>query len=288
MRHLLVLPGILFLCFVFVLPARAQENLPEIIKKVQGSIVLITTYNEKGDSLGQGSGFFITNNGEIITCRHVLKGAIKGEVQTTNGKKYAVKEIVAEDKEVDLIRFSVDLRKDTVEPLSLSISAPLPGERVAVIGSPLGLEATVSDGIVSAVRDVQDFGKIIQMTVPVSPGSSGSPVINMKSEVVGIVSFYLTEGQNLNFAVSSERMRMLLPSKNKDFPQWVISENQESEKLAEDLCSKGLEFLVKEDYTNALPFFEKAVEIKPDFAGAYLWLGYVYYNLGVHLQQPTR
>lgn len=78
-----------------------------------------------------------------------------------------------------------------------------------MIGNPFGLEGTVADGIVSAVRDVSDFGRIIQITAPISPGSSGSPVVNMKGEVVGVATFQLMEGQNLNFAIPSERIANL-------------------------------------------------------------------------------
>ena len=304
----------LFLIFLFLsvisfsYPS-AQESLPEIIKRVQGSTVLITVYNEKGDSLGSGSGFFISKNGDVITCRHVLEGAIKGEVQTTDGRKYAVKEIVAEDEKNDLIRFSIDLQKNTVQPLSLSVSTPLVGERVAVFGNPKGLEATVSDGIVSAVRMEPGSGKTLQITAPISPGSSGGPVVNMKGEVVGIVSFYYTGGQNLNFAVSSERIANLLPSKGKDFAQWVTSQDQESEKSAEEIprppqpppplppsppsppedtlkesaaefYKKGLNLRYKGDYENAIEFFEKVIEINPDFAGAHSALGLTYNILG--------
>jgi serine protease Do len=69
------------------------------------------------------------------------------------------------------------------------------GEKVAVIGSPKGLETTVSDGIVSAVREVPGFGSVIQTTAPISPGSSGSPVVNMKAEVLGVASAQIKGGQ---------------------------------------------------------------------------------------------
>ena len=83
-------------------------------------------------------------------------------------------------------------------------------------GSPLGLENTVSDGIVSAIRDVPDFGKVIQITAPISPGSSGSPVLNMQGEVIGIASFQMVEGQNLNFAIPSEKIiSLVLTEENK-------------------------------------------------------------------------
>ena len=77
-------------------------------------------------------------------------------------------------------------------------------------GSPLGLENTVSDGIVSAIRDIPDYGRIIQITAPISPGSSGSPVLNMQGEVIGVASFQIVEGQNLNFAIPSEKISSLI------------------------------------------------------------------------------
>lgn len=96
-----------------------------------------------------------------------------------------------------------------MRPLSINASLPEVGERVVVIGSPLGLEQTVSDGIVSAVREVSAFGTIIQITAPISPGSSGSPVVNMKGEVIGVATFQSMIGQNLNFAIPGERIAKL-------------------------------------------------------------------------------
>ena len=107
-------------------------------------------------------------------------------------------QIVAEDREGDIIRVSVDIPLNVVHPLSVSASVPEVGERVVVIGSPLGLERTVSDGIVSAIREIPAFGKIIQTTASLSSGSSGSPVVNMKGEVIGVATFQVVEGQNLN------------------------------------------------------------------------------------------
>jgi hypothetical protein len=125
-------------------------------------------------------------------------------------------------KEADIIRASVNIPLESVRPLSMTISIPEVGERVAVIGSPLGLERTVSDGIVSAVREIPTFGNIYQITAPISPGSSGSPVVNMKGEIIGVATFQYAEGQNLNFAIPAQRITKLKTEKGKTLDQWKL------------------------------------------------------------------
>jgi hypothetical protein len=139
----------------------------------------------------------------------VIQGASSAEIKTADGKTYPITYIVAGDEQNDVIRLSVNIPSQYVYPLSLSETIPEVGERIIVYGSPLGLENTVSDGIVSSVREISDYSKIIQITVPVSPGSSGSPVLNMNGEVIGIATFQFIEGQNLNFAIPSERIAIL-------------------------------------------------------------------------------
>ena len=221
-RRFLIPPVTLFFCSIFILIALAQEKLPEIVKKIEPSTVVILTYGKDGKMIGQGSGFFISQSGDIITNRHVLTGVHRAEVKTARGKVYPITMIVAEDKEADIIRASVNIPKESVRPLSVSSSIPEVGERVAVIGSPLGLERTVSDGIVSAVREIPAFGKIYQITAPISPGSSGSPVVNMKGEVIGVATFQFVEGQNLNFAIPGERIAKLKTEKGKTLDQWKM------------------------------------------------------------------
>ncbi len=187
----------------------AEVNIPVIVKKVQPSTVIVLCYDEKGDIIGQATGFFLNNNGEIITNRHVVKGSNYTKVKTMDGSIYPVKHILAIDRTGDLARLSLDEMPKKVVPLQLNFSIPEVGEKVIVIGNPMGLEYTVSEGIVSAVRDVETFGKIIQISASISPGSSGSPVLNMKGEVIGIATFGMVEGQNLNFAIPSERIRKI-------------------------------------------------------------------------------
>jgi len=98
----------------------------------------------------------------------------------------------------------LDLRVGLSQPSNLETKIES-GQPVIVIGSPFGLEGTVSDGIVSGVRKVPDFWEIIQITAPISKGSSGSPVLNIKGEVIGVATFFIKEGQSLNFAISGIR-----------------------------------------------------------------------------------
>jgi len=270
---------LLFLFTVFPL-SLAQENLPEIVKKIEPSVVVITTYDKEGKILGQGSGFFISNDGDVITNRHVLQGANRVEVKTSEGKRYSITRVLAEDKEGDLIRVSVDISTSAVKPLGVTRSLPKVGEQVVVIGNPLGLERTVSDGIVSAVREIPEFGKIIQITAPVSSGSSGSPVLNMKGEVIGVATFLMLEGQNLNFAIPAERVAKLTPGEGQTLAEWQAGRTKEWLTSAEGLYSCGLFFLWVENYEKALPYFEEATKKNPRYAQAYFAVGYCYGRLG--------
>ncbi len=180
------------------------ESLPSLIKRIKPSTVIIFAYDDKGEFLQLGSGFFISQNGDIITNYHVLQRASSAEIKTSGEKTYPITYIIAGDEQNDIIRLSVNIPSQDVYPLSLSKAIPEVGERIIVYGSPLGWENTVSDGIVSAIRDIPDYGRVIQITAPISSGSSGSPVLNMQGEVIGVATFQSIEGQNLNFAIPSE------------------------------------------------------------------------------------
>ena len=263
------------------------ESLPSLIKKIKPSVVIIFAYDNKGEFLKLGSGFFINQRGDIITNYHVLQGASSADIKTSDGKTYPITYIVAEDEQSDIIRLSVDIPSQYVYPLSLSAIFPEVGERIIVYGSPLGLEKTVSDGIVSAIRDVPAYGKVIQITAPVSPGSSGSPVLNMQGEIIGVATFQMVEGQNLNFAIPSERIVSLnLVEEEKTFITEEIFEKEDKEKKDSDYAweaySKALYFIDKNEYERALPYLEIAVKTDELLlkAWAHFGIGFCYGKLG--------
>jgi len=264
----------------------STENLPTIIKRIEPSTIIVFTYDNKGEFLKLGSGFFISQNGDIITNYHVLQGASSAEIKTSDGKTYPITYIVAEDEQSDIIRLSVDISSKYVHPLSLSTTVPEVGERILVYGSPLGLEKTVSDGIISAIREVPGYGKLIQITAPISPGSSGSPVLNMKGEVIGIATFQIVEGQNLNFAIPSERIANLNLKKETShyLKKYKISEENKDFDYAYKAINQARIFIDKEEYEEALSCLEIAT--KTDFLlikmTAYYIIGFCYNELGNH------
>jgi len=242
----------------------SNESLPSLIKSIKPSTVIIFVYDGKGEFLQLGSGFFISQNGDVITNYHVIQGASSAEIKTADEKTYPITYIVAGDEKNDVIRLSVNIPSQYVYPLSLSKTIPEVGERIIVYGSPLGLENTVSDGIVSAIRDIPDYGRIIQITAPISPGSSGSPVLNMQGEVIGIATFQLVEGQNLNFAIPSERIVSLnLKEEKKTFTTEELFGQESKAKKDSDYAEafkKALYFMEKEEHAKALLYLEIAIK----------------------------
>jgi len=280
MHRRLLAPVIALLLFALPLSAAAQKRLPELVKRVLPSIVVVITYDEEGKVLAQGSGFFISRSGDIITSRHVLQGAHRAEVKTAEGKTYPIRLIVAEDKEGDLVRASVDIPEKAVRALSVSSRVPEVGEQIIVVGSPLGLQQTVSEGIVSAIREFPHFGRIIQINAPVSPGSSGSPVIDTEHKVIGVVTFLVPGGQNLNLAVPAERVTRLTPGKGKTLAEWRQGTLKEWLSSAEGLYLRGLRFFLMKDCEKALLYFEQAVRKAPLHADAHFYIGYCCTEIG--------
>jgi len=197
----------------------ALEDLPSLIKKTRPATVTIATLGFGSKLLRQGSGFFITNSGHIITNRHVIEGGIHLKITTSDGKKYNSLKFVAVDFLADLVRVLLE-EKGRFTPLKLSSRLPKVGERIVVVGSPLGLEQTASEGIISGIREIPGMGLVYQLTAPISPGSSGSPVIDMHGEVIGVATLQVTKGQNLNFAVPSTRVLALQPAEETLLIEW--------------------------------------------------------------------
>ena len=199
-------------------PALTSRKIAEI---ALGSTVHLATINTKGGSTG--SGFFVGSN-QIATNYHVIKailneGALGGVKLVGKDEIYAIEDIVSFDKEKDLAIIKVTAVKGTgidVPALPLGNSDVVQiGEKIYVAGNPQGLEGTFSDGIISAIRPegVPPLvrGKILQMTAPVSPGSSGGPVLNESGEVIGISVLGSISGdaQNLNFAIPVNYLKRL-------------------------------------------------------------------------------
>lgn len=182
----------------------AQEPVADVVARVKLSVVTVVSFDKDGRALMQGSGFCVAVN-QIVTNKHVIRGAFSTEVKAADGKTFRVIEAVL-DTDGDLALLKTESLPTSLKPLTMAKSAPRQGDKILVIGNPLGLEGSVSDGIVSGFREVPRSGKFMQITAPISPGSSGSPVVNVWGEVVGVATLNLEGGQNLNFAILSERV----------------------------------------------------------------------------------
>jgi hypothetical protein len=146
----------------------------------------------------------------VVTNYHVIKSGTSAVAKLPNGTIFAVDGVLASDKDRDVA--IIKAHGVDFHTLTLGDSDRLRvGEEIVAIGNPLSLESTVSNGIVSAIRTVEnEGGKFVQITAPISPGSSGGPLFNMAGEVVGITTSHLVGGENLNFAIPINDVKPML------------------------------------------------------------------------------
>jgi len=267
-------PSLVLAIFLLATPSiLSQENLPELVRQVKPAVVAITTYDASGEALMTGSGFFV-RPGQVVTNLHVIRSAVRAEIKTLDGKGkiYPVNGAVAVDDDGDLVVLNVDMPVDRSRSLEMASTLPDEGEKVFVVGNPLKLEGSVSDGIVSAIREVPNLGRIIQITAPVSHGNSGSPVFNLKGQVVGVVTVKVTNGQNINLAIAGARVTQMTPGRLR--PLSEVLRRDRTVDSADPAYRNGLESLWLGNYDNALAYFENAVNKNPRRADAWIQVGY--------------
>lgn len=227
--------AIWFLCVVaFATPTQlrsAEERSPvlsprDVVQRAGPAVVRIEA--EANGRIVQGSGFVVTSEGAIVTSLHILDAASSVRVLLRDGTAFEDPTVLAFDIERDLVVLGVDADEalptvDLGEPSSIE-----PGEAVLVIGNPLGLDQTVTEGLVSAWREPKKEGsedrshgrsapslpfatRVLQISAPISPGSSGAPVFNDRGEVIGVATAGVLHGlADLNFATPIDELAALL------------------------------------------------------------------------------
>jgi len=210
---------------VAVAPLALALTPDKIAERAIPSVVLIKT----ADSIG--TGFVVSRDGLIATNLHVIGTARQATVVLSDGREFKQIEVINYDEAHDLLLLRVPAKN--LVPLTLGDSAKVKvGERVVAIGHPLGLGNTVSDGLVSAVRKINPQLTVLQVSAPISQGSSGGPLFNEAGEVIGISTLIVAQGQNLNFGMPVNQLKaMLRNGKGTPLAAWKAPESKSRRKV---------------------------------------------------------
>jgi S1-C subfamily serine protease/cytochrome c-type biogenesis protein CcmH/NrfG len=296
--------------------APTRLDLTSLAKRTRPAVMLLMLYGRTGKKIGTGTGFLVSADGKMLTNYHVIEKAHKAWAKAENGAMFIVEGVLAKDAKNDLAVLKLKAKKMPFLTLAEGTKVEA-GTRVVVIGSPLGLEGTLSEGIVSAVRNTLIPGQqLLQISAAISPGSSGSPVLNARGIVIGIARGSLRQGQSLNFAVPAKHARALLASvQGTANPRRLGARALRSERIvvdpdlraainasaAGDVAEllKRAEMLVRrypksslahfvlgkafadlKSWNNAIASYKQAIRLKADFAEAWLALGGTYSRMG--------
>ncbi len=262
----------LLVLYIFIIPSAilySQELTPEqIYEKINDCVVVVHSYDFSNNLSTRGSGVVINDKGWIVTNYHVFAECERMEIKH-NSKEVKYTDIIGVDVEKDILILKIDDFSFPPIPIANSDNLKV-GQRVYAIGSPLGLENSMSEGIISGIRNVEERNRnYIQITASISAGSSGGAVVNSRGELIGISTMTLKEGQNLNFAIPvNDIMKITLGS---------FSDKKYVE--ANNYFYKGYNAVESGNYNDAIKYFTKNLEIFPNNAKAYYNRGRIYYNL---------
>jgi len=271
------LVAILFFVTSFNLFSQQVLTPEQIYEKVNDAVVIVLAYDVNGKLINQGSGVVVDDEGYIITNYHVMKNASKVNIVHSE-LVFENAELIGGDEESDILFIKIPKSDLAVIETPESDDVKI-GQKVYAIGSPMGYENTISDGIVSGYRKFDKIN-LIQITASISPGSSGGAVVNSKGELVGISTYTITEGQNINFAIPIKDIRKIEAKPyvyNVIKPVEPIVKQEETEKQIKTVPKysrtynpRAFEYLIKgkelirkaysqETKKNELNFYKKAI-----------------------------
>jgi len=185
---------------------RTRLTAKQMVERSKPGIVRIEVIGRTGQAIG--TGFAVAQDGRIATNLHVISGAIQAKVVLYDGSEYPVTAVVAIDEVHDLA--IIRITKSNMVVLKIGDSDGVSaGDPVYAIGNPLGADYTISDGLISAVRS-DGRNTLLQISAPISLGSSGGPLLNHYGEVIGVATAISATGQNLNFGMPSNYLQPLM------------------------------------------------------------------------------
>lgn len=283
-RHFCI--SLLLVLFITNHVTAQRERAVSIYEHANDAVVRILAYQSDGSMRGQGSGVIIKKNGWVITNYHVL-GDASSLFADHKGKTIKLDSVIVIDREKDImvLRLSTDVDKNelrSIPEIKLGNSDKLKvGQRVYALGSPLGFENTLTEGIISGLRYSEDSSRtLMQISAPISKGSSGGAILNSKGELIGISTMVISGEtvQNLNFALLINEVVQAVELKS------ASSLNNENQ-LAELYFSKGNDEYNNRNYFSAILNFEKGIKEtkKPSEISAFNFLiGKSYSSLNMY------
>jgi len=245
----------------------------QIYKKVNAAVVTVYAYDSEQKILSQGSGVVLNDKGWVVTNYHVYNGADKLIVKQKE-KVIEYSQIIGVDADKDILILKI--ADNTFPYITVGNSDLLNvGQKIYAIGSPEGFENTITEGIISGLRSYENYSKnYIQISAPLSHGSSGGAVVNSKGELIGISTFSVVAGQNLNFAIPINELQQV----------YKINGVNKNDLTSADYFMQGLNFWRLGKRNDAIFSFSKCIEIDPEDASAFYSRGLVNYELEKYQQ----
>ena len=244
--------------------------------KLAPSVLTLYCYDKSGKSIGQGSGFVLRQDGVAVTDWHVAKNAYSIVAADGAGRSYKVSRYLNVDPNSDLVLLQL-VNQDGSEPTLPAIPVAdsrkvSPGLKIYTISAPEGFSHTLSDGLLSALRSVEGT-QLLQITAPVSPGSSGGPVLNAAGEVVGVIEGLIPSGQQLNFAIPIDAAIRLLNGAAAYVPHEPSTDANARQRVRQNEAAefeRGRTALGQKDYALAARIFTTYLTAHPqETAAAY-------------------
>lgn len=251
----------LIVCALSLTLEAGAKPATEVFEEVSGSVVVVYGKNREGQVISLGSGVALSA-GEVITNCHVIAKASDLSVRHKDSEHPATRK--HSDFDRDVCSLAVPGLKAPVAKLGTTKALKV-GQRVYAIGAPRGLELTLSEGIISSLREIEG-GRYIQITAPISAGSSGGGLFDEEGRLIGLPTFYLSEGQQLNFAVPVEWVKAL--------PQRAAAAKETAAITA--WISRAIELERKNDWAGLLRHAHRWTQAKPDAPAAWYFLGIAY------------
>ena len=195
-------------------PSDRQLSVEQVVERVRPSLVTIRVNDRDGNQFGMGTGFVVSSEGLIATNLHVIGEGRRFSVEMADGRKLEVKAVESSDRAQDLAIIRVAPTTEPLVPLPLgNVSQLKQGLPVVAMGNPWGLKESVVSGVISAFREI-DGRELIQLAMPIEPGNSGGPVVDLQGRVLGVVNMKSTVEQNVAFALQVDALKTVLDKPN--------------------------------------------------------------------------